>query len=92
MNIDNEWSKFLSSNNNDEDDDDLDDDFYEKEEFISSNISYEYNNSDVPPKASDIYISTKSKIIFLNSGIDLKTVFWNIPVIPYSAPLNGVIK
>jgi len=91
MNIDNEWSKFLSSNN-DEDDDDLDDDFYEKEEFVSSNISYEYNNSDVPPKASDIYISTKSKIIFLNSGIDLKTVFWNIPVIPYSAPLNGVIK
>ena len=29
MNIDNEWSKFLSSNN-DEDDDDLDDDFYVK--------------------------------------------------------------
>jgi hypothetical protein len=92
MNIDNEWSKFLSSNN-DEDDDDYDDnDFYEKEEFVSTNISYEYNNSDVPPKASDIYISTKSKIIFLNSGIDLKTVFWNIPVIPYSSPLNGVIK
>ena len=91
MNIDNEWSKFLSSNN-DEDDDDLDDDFYEKEEFVSSNISYEYNNSDVPPKASDIYISTKSKIIFLNSGIDLRNVFWNIPVIPYSSPLNGVIK
>jgi TATA-box binding protein (TBP) (component of TFIID and TFIIIB) len=91
MNIDNEWSKFLSSNN-DEDDDDLDDDFYEKEEFVSSNISYEYNNSDVPPKASDIYISTKSKIIFLNNSIDLKNVFWNIPVIPYSSPLNGVIK
>ena len=91
MNIDSEWAKFISVKNYDKDDDD-DDDYDEKEEFVSSNISYEYNNSDVPPKASDIYISTKSKIIFLNSGIDLKTVFWNIPVIPYSAPLNGVIK
>lgn len=97
MNIDKEWSQFLSSNNNNENDDDFDDDieenaFYNKDEFCATNISYEYNTSDIPPKASDIYISTKSKIIFLNSSIDLKNVFWNIPVIPYSSPLNGVIK
>jgi TATA-box binding protein (TBP) (component of TFIID and TFIIIB) len=97
MNIDKEWSQFLSSNNNNENDDDFDDDieenaFYNKDEFSTTNISYEYNASDIPPKASDIYISTKSKIIFLNSSIDLKNVFWNIPVIPYSSPLNGVIK
>lgn len=97
MNIDKEWSQFLSSNNNNENDDDFDDDieenaFYNKDEFSTTNISYEYNTSDIPPKASDIYISTKSKIIFLNSSIDLKNVFWNIPVIPYSSPLNGVIK
>ena len=90
MSIDKEWANFIS-NTNDEDDDD-DDDFDEKEELCSNNISYEYNNSDTPPKASDIYISTKSKIIFLNSSIDLKTVFWNIPVIPYSSPVNGVVK
>jgi TATA-box binding protein (TBP) (component of TFIID and TFIIIB) len=91
MSIDKEWANFIS-NTNDDDDDDDDDDFDEKEELCSNNISYEYNNSDTPPKASDIYISTKSKIIFLNSSIDLKTVFWNIPVIPYSSPVNGVVK
>ena len=90
MSIDNEWANFISNTNNDDDDDD--DDFDEKEEVFSNNICDEYNNSDTPPKASDIYISTKSKIIFLNSSIDLKTVFWNIPVISYSLPVNGVVK
>jgi TATA-box binding protein (TBP) (component of TFIID and TFIIIB) len=90
MSIDKEWANFISNTN--DDDDDEDDDFDEKEELCSNNICYEYNNSDTPPKASDIYISTKSKIIFLNSSIDLKTVFWNIPVIPYSSPVNGVVK
>lgn len=46
----------------------------------------------VCPEASDIYISTKTKISYLNMTIDLKKVFWNIPVISYSKPCNGVIK
>jgi TATA-box binding protein (TBP) (component of TFIID and TFIIIB) len=93
MSIDQEWAKFLSSNNDDSEDEDFDTSYIENEnENESSNISYDYNNSNIPPKASDIYISTKSKIIFLNNSIDLKTVFWNIPVIPYSSPVNGVVK
>ena len=44
------------------------------------------------PVATDIYISTKSKIAYLNQAIDLKTIFWQIPVIPYAIPKNGVIK
>ena len=43
------------------------------------------------PIASEIYISTKSMIAHLNQEIDLK-IFWNIPVIPYSTPANGIIK
>jgi TATA-box binding protein (TBP) (component of TFIID and TFIIIB) len=43
------------------------------------------------PIASDIYISTKSMIAYLNQEIDLK-IFWDIPVIPYSTPDNGIIK
>lgn len=91
MSIDQEWAKFLSSNNDDSEDEDFDTSYIENENE-SSSISYDYNNSNIPPKASDIYISTKSKIIFLNNSIDLKTVFWNIPVIPYSSPVNGVVK
>jgi hypothetical protein len=44
------------------------------------------------PKPTDIYISTKSKIAYLNRTIDLKQIFWDVPVIPYSTPRNGVIK
>ena len=44
------------------------------------------------PKASAIYISTKTKIAYMNMPIILKDVFWSIPVIPYARPCNGVIK
>jgi hypothetical protein len=46
----------------------------------------------VAPKATDIYISTKTKIAYLNKTIDLKSIFWSVPIISYSTPINGVIK
>ncbi len=49
------------------------------------------NNSTYVPKCSDIYISTKTKIAYLNKPIDLN-LFWNIPLIPYAKQSNGVIK
>ena len=67
-----------------------------------STINYAVNTEEVNkdaeskvvdiPIATDIYISTKSKISYLNQAIDLKTIFWQIPVIPYATPKNGVIK
>ena len=45
----------------------------------------------VAPIPSDIYISTKSKIAYLTEPVDLR-VFWEIPIIPYAMPCNGVIK
>ena len=50
------------------------------------------NLDEVAPKSSPIYISTKTNISYLNMPVDLKTVFWKIPIIPYSRPVNGVIK
>jgi TATA-box binding protein (TBP) (component of TFIID and TFIIIB) len=44
------------------------------------------------PRCSDMYISTKSKIVFLNQTVDLKKVFWGIPVIEYATPSLGVVK
>ena len=49
-----------------------------------------YSNTTVPTP-SDIYISTKSKIAYLTEPVDLR-VFWEIPIIPYAMPCNGVIK
>ena len=44
------------------------------------------------PKASEIYISTKTKIAYLNKSINLSEVFWNIKVIPYHKLDEGVVK
>jgi hypothetical protein len=49
-------------------------------------------NNGTPPVPSDLYISTKSKIEFLNCPIDIKKLFWDIKVMPYSTPSDGVIK
>ena len=47
---------------------------------------------DQKPVCSNIYISTKTKISYLNMPIDIKKVFWNIPVSPYSTPSECIIK
>ena len=44
------------------------------------------------PKCSPIYISTKTKISFLNMPIDIKKVFWEIPIMPYASQSPGIIK
>ena len=93
--IDEEWENFnidLYNSKNESDD-------YENT-HQNSTINYAVNTEEINegdeiinvPKATDIYISTKSKIAYLNQAIDLKTIFWQIPVIPYAIPQNGVIK
>jgi hypothetical protein len=95
-NIDLEWENFISSNNDEDalsDDEPVDiDDLLTKNanDYVSANILLDINS--VAPKPSDIYISTKTKIAYLNRTMDLKNIFWDIPVIPYSTPSNGVIK
>jgi TATA-box binding protein (TBP) (component of TFIID and TFIIIB) len=44
------------------------------------------------PKVTDIYISTQTKIGYLNQTINLKDVFWKLDVIDYQLPKNGIIK
>jgi hypothetical protein len=96
-NIDDEWSNFLTNKYTDDDDDydDNSDDMSDSEQNIKNiekntfNINENFNFD--PPEPTDIYISTKSKIAYLERPIDL-TIFWEIPVISYSTPTNGVIK
>jgi hypothetical protein len=44
------------------------------------------------PKCQDLYISTKTKVLFLNRPIDIQTIFWKLPVIEYWRPQEGIIK
>jgi hypothetical protein len=93
--INEEWMNFISSDYVDDDisDDEIEDisSFIKNDEAqISANLSFDYNSE--TPKASNIYISTKTKLAYLNRHIDLNKVFWEIPIIPYAKPCNGVIK
>ena len=95
MNIDTEWENFISSKYNDDTSSDEEEDANEilqqtAEEFISANLISDLTSE--APKPSSIYISTKTKIAYLNTPIDLKEIFWEVPVIPYAKPCNGVIK
>jgi hypothetical protein len=91
-NIDNEWANFISTKyDGTSSDNEEEDDFEEQnDELISANLEFDFNSD--TPKSSEIYISTKTKIAYLNATIQLKEIFWNIPIIPYAKPCNGVIK
>ena len=94
MDIDQEWENFISSGYGDDissDDEEVNEIIKQtNEEFLSANLSSDLSTE--APKATDIYISTKTKIAYLNRIIDLKQLFWDVPVIPYAKPCNGVIK
>jgi len=49
-------------------------------------------DNDFIPTASDLYISTQTKIAYLNQPIELGDLFWNIEVIPYQDITEGVVK
>ena len=44
------------------------------------------------PICEDLYISTKTKVLYLNQEIDIHRIFWLIPIIEYWRPTEGVIK
>ena len=96
MNIDKEWENFISSGYDNESSEEEEEEETTQilkqttEEFISANLSTDFNSE--APKATNIYISTKTKIAYLNTPIDLKQIFWQVPVIPYAKPCNGVVK
>ncbi len=49
-------------------------------------------NTEVIPKSSDLYISTQTKISYLNTKIDLKPVFWELPILEYHQYQEGILK
>lgn len=73
--VDDEWDKFISSYNNDSDES------CEEAIPLETNINIALKNhinhcNDIQsPKSGEIYISTKSKIAYLDKAIDLNPVF-----------------
>lgn len=83
--VDDEWDSFISCQNTNE------------YGGTSSNPSFNENNTteeisgDVP-ECEDLYISTTTKVLFLNQPIDIQNIFWKIPITDYWKPESGIIK
>ena len=96
----------IDGNGNDDDHDDRDedcdiDDYDSKlldvvndeiNDEIISPLNMEIDDETQQPVCSNIYISTKTKISYLNHPIDIKKVFWSIPISAYSTPCECIIK
>jgi hypothetical protein len=49
-------------------------------------------DQDGVPKSNALYISTQTIISYLNMDVNLKEVFWQLPIIPYALPKEGIVK
>ncbi|GAF95090.1 unnamed protein product, partial [marine sediment metagenome] len=94
--IDDEWNNFISGQDTNEYDftsltmpttNNKEDRSYNK----VHNTTVDEITGDVP-KCEDLYISTTTKVLFLNQPIDIQTIFWELPIIDYWKPEKGVIK
>lgn len=89
MSTDEEWLNFINgkmeniSINDVDDDDDVNDDGLKKEPPIHLLEQ---------PICEDLYISTKTKVLYLNQEMDIHRIFWLIPIVEYWRPKEGVIK
>ena len=92
MNVDDEWNSFISNKYNDNSSEDENNNLHNEFNVSSQELNSCNQFENVPvPEPTNIYISTKSKIAYLTQPVELQ-IFWNIPVISYSTPQNGVIK
>jgi len=86
--IEDEWNNFIMNQHKG-----LSTSFIKTEQNIN-----EMDNSQIEsveadrPVCEDLYISTKTKVLFLNQAIDIQNIFWNIPIIEYWKPEKGVVK
>tara|TARA_Y100000816_G_C26108450_1_gene590282 strand:+ start:14091 stop:15260 length:1170 start_codon:yes stop_codon:yes gene_type:complete len=88
MDVDDEWEQFMNN-------DYTEINTHDKPPGNSEDSSIGENNNppyQECPASSPIYISTKSKIAYLNQNIELQRVFWDLPVIMYTTPDNGIVK
>tara|TARA_Y100000816_G_C26102818_1_gene584989 strand:+ start:587 stop:1600 length:1014 start_codon:yes stop_codon:yes gene_type:complete len=50
------------------------------------------NDENIIPKCSDLYISTTTKIAFLNQNVNLNEIFWKLPLLHYYDEKEGILK
>lgn len=102
MNIDDEWAKFISNQNVStygnlvSGSTSIQSTSHSSTAFVNKKGNIEDATDDpsemVAPDGEELYISTTTKVMFLNQPIDIYNVFWNIPIIEYWKPQSGILK
>ena len=98
--LDDEWNSFLSKQDTNQYDFTSLNTNYNNNSGIdndscSTDVTNEVPNglsSKVVPECEDLYISTTTKVLFLNQPIDIQNIYWQIPIIDYWNPVEGVLK
>ena len=104
--IDSEWDNFLEydliDNNSDNINNSININNINNSDNINNsiNINNSNNNSDNSENdfmdkkitCSELYISTKTKIIYINTNIDIYNIFWKIPILKYYKQEEGIVK
>jgi len=100
-NVDDEWANFMLKHSScDKGDDDDSSDFLLDsassnacpvlmEDIEELNLNHILKEA---PECSELHISTKTKVLYLNCPVDTVKTFWSVPVIDYWRPMEGVIK
>jgi hypothetical protein len=92
--IDDEWLNYLQNQTNPSAyrSDFENDSILKSKDIDSIPQSIDDKSENDIPKCQDLYISTKTKVLFLNKTIDIQTIFWELPVIEYWRPTEGIVK
>ena len=86
----------------DDEDDDEEDSLVDDEEEAEDNESIEYQEplrpitKNIPPcpmtSDKDLHFSTRTQSMRVNCPLDIEHLFWNLPVIDYWKPEEGIVK
>lgn len=92
MDLNSAWSSFLDNNYN-HTNGNRSGNGNGQHDYLDNHLIDNTDNTSIDvPICGDIYISTKTKILYLNQEIQLTNVFWKIPIMEYSAKKEGVVK
>jgi len=86
--IDDEWKLFLNKQYIESETG-----FQESAKKTSTKVETQYIGADYSvPECQELYISTKTKVLYLNQPIDIHRIFWLIPITEYSSPRECILK
>ena len=74
--IDDEWDRYCNDSDN----------VFKSDEPLNSDDTL------VLPECQELYISTTTKVLYLNQDINIDNIFWKLPVINYGDPKCGIVK